>query len=66
MASLVMRLTETPNLFLDEMARWIFDVHNIAVDPSTVSRALKRIGWSNRQVRLALLIGMGVVLTFSL
>ena len=48
MAALVRRLFEKPDLYLDEMAWFLWDEFHVSVSESTISRALRRAGWSKR------------------
>jgi transposase len=45
------RLLEKPGLYQDEMAVFLFDEFNVLVTPSSISRALKSIGWSKKTAR---------------
>jgi hypothetical protein len=41
-------LLEKPQLYLDEMAIFLWDEFQVRVEPWTISRALKREGWSKK------------------
>ena len=50
-AALIRHLFEKPDLYLDEMAWFIWDEFRMAVSRSTISRALNQAGWSKKQVK---------------
>jgi transposase len=50
-AGLIRRLCEKPDMYLDEMAWFIWDEFHVVVSTSTLSRTLRRVGWSKKQVR---------------
>ena len=50
-AALIRHLFEKPDLYLDEMAWFIWDEFRVAVSTSTISRALHHAGWSKKQVK---------------
>jgi transposase len=54
-AALVDHLLEKPELYLDEMAWFLFDEFSVTVSTSTISRALHQAGWSKKQVSCSLL-----------
>lgn len=43
-------LLQKPGTYLDEMAVFLYDESEVEVSESTISRALKRIGWSKKKV----------------
>ena len=45
------RLLEKPGLYLDELVVFIQDEFSVLVAESTISRALKSIGWSKKKAR---------------
>lgn len=49
-AALICYLCEKPDVYLDEMAWFIWDEFQIVVSTSTISRTLRRVGWSKKQV----------------
>ena len=49
--SLLDHLTEKPELYLEEMAWFIWDEFNEVASTSAISRALAKAGWSKKQVR---------------
>ena len=44
-------LEQRPHAYLDEMCWFVWDEFQISVDESTVSRALRRLGWNRKKVR---------------
>jgi len=44
-------LLEKPVLFREEMAVFLYDEFNLTVDVSSISRALKSIGWTKKTIR---------------
>lgn len=44
-------LEQRPMAYLDEMAYFLLDEHEVAVDEATVWRALHRLGWSRKLQR---------------
>jgi transposase len=44
-------LLEKPGLYLDELVVFIHNEFNVLVTESTISRALKSIGWSKKKTR---------------
>jgi transposase len=44
-------LLEEPGLYQDEMAVFLYDEFNVLVTTSTISRALKSIGWTKKTTR---------------
>ena len=44
-------LEERPISYLDELVYMLFDEFDLAVDESTVWRALHRLGWSRKHMR---------------
>lgn len=44
---------QRPHACLDELCWFLFDEFNIPVDESTVSRALKRLGWDRKKAQKA-------------
>ena len=57
-AALIEHLLEKPDLYLDEMAWFLWDEFSVAVAPSTISRALHRARWSKKQVMCNLLLNV--------
>jgi Winged helix-turn helix len=55
-AALIGHLLEKPDLYLDEMAWFLWDEFSVTVSPSTISRALHRARWSKKQVKYNLLL----------
>ena len=49
--ALLDHLNEKPELYLEEMAWFIWDEFKEVVSTSTISRALAKAGWSKKQVR---------------
>jgi len=45
------RLIEKPSMYLEEMSIFLFDEFYVLVTPSTISRALARVGWSKKAAR---------------
>jgi transposase len=50
-AALLRHLFEKPDLYLDEMAWFLWDEFQVSVSASTISRALHYAGWSKKQVK---------------
>ena len=50
-AALIRYLFEKPDLYLDEMAWFLWDEFQVSVSASSISRALKYAGWSKKQVK---------------
>lgn len=48
---LILYLDDRPTAYLDEMCWFLWDIYGIALDPTTVSRALQRRGWSRKVTR---------------
>lgn len=44
-------LLEKPHLYLDEMAVFLWDEFNVQIATSTISRSLKREGWSKKTAK---------------
>ena len=44
-------LLEKPDQYLDEMVVFLWDEYETMVDPSTISRVLDKIAWSNKTIR---------------
>lgn len=45
------KLVDKPGMYLDEMSDFICDEFHVLVKPSTISRALARVGWSKKTAR---------------
>jgi transposase len=50
-AALIRHLFEKPDLYLDEMAWFLWDEFQVSVSASTISKALHYAGWSKKQVK---------------
>ena len=48
--ALLCRLNEAPNLYLDEMAWYIYDSFGVVVSPRTIAIELRVAGWSRKLV----------------
>ena len=48
---LLIYLDSRPMAYLDEMAWFLWDEYELAVDESTIWRCLHRIGWSRKNMR---------------
>jgi transposase len=51
MVDLLCHLYDKPELYLEEMAWFIWDEFKVVISTSTISRALDKAGWSKKQVR---------------
>lgn len=49
--ALLCRLDEAPNLYLDEMAWYIYDSFGVVVSPRTIATELRVAGWSRKLAR---------------
>jgi transposase len=49
--ALLLHLYEKPELYLEEMAWFIWDEFGVVISTSTISRALAKARWSKKQVR---------------
>ena len=49
-------LEQRPLSYLDKMAYFLFNKYNIVVSESTISKCLKRIGWTRKKVDLSCFI----------
>ena len=47
-------LEQRPLAYLDEMAYFLFDEYDVIVSEPTISKFLKRVGWSRKKVDLSL------------
>ena len=56
--ALLCRLDEAPNLYLDEMAWYIYDSFGVVVSPRTIATELRVAGWSRKLVSYILNIWM--------
>ena len=45
------RLAETPGLYIDEMAKFLWDEFNVLPSSSSIQRALSQVGWTKKTVR---------------
>lgn len=53
-------LLEKPDLYLDEMAEFLYDEFDVSVSTYTISRALRSHGWSKKVARRIAREGMQI------
>jgi len=57
-------LEHSPDLYLDEIQEQLFEMHDIDISLATITRTLKRLGYSNKKVSLCILCCIYCLLSY--